>query len=331
MATRSTLAPGPTSTTTLKFVRSGKPDLELTISNELYYVNAFTGKLTQKVGGVIQAVSTFTAYRHAYSPTAKVPSTLVSGSSQRFNLMLQPGLTAAQFPQGNGIGYLTLGSSGSGSFAGSLADGTPFTASGALNANNECPVFASLYSSKGHLAGIVKVVLPTTPSYDAYAVNMLWNRPVQLPTKVQWYPTGWPTSINLDMVGAKFTVPAASANQSVIPGLGALDGTNTLGNAVFYARNGLLTSERSFGVNISTKNVVTPLPLATPNFTLKLTATTGELSGTFLHTDGTKPAFKATTLQKPGDYQGSYGWFLSTSPKVINGQGQGGAVMLLAR
>lgn len=129
----------------------------------------------------------------------------------------------------------------------------------------------------------------------------------------------------MDLVGAKYLLPPPSANQS----LGPVDATNTLGNATLTFMSGLLTSTQSFPVNISTKNLVTPLPLKTKNFTLKLTPTTGEICGTILHTDTKKPTFKATTLQKSGDYQGTYGYFISVPPNKTSTAGEGGAVMLL--
>lgn len=72
-----------------------------------------------------------------------------------------------------------------------------------------------------------------------------------------------------------------------------------------------------------------PLPLKTTLFTLTLTKTTGEVSGTFTHTDGKKPTFKGTTIQKAGDYQGTYGFFMSVPPNATSTAGQGGSAMLL--
>lgn len=320
---------GAARTDTLRILRKGKPDLELG-----FYLTTnpsrMNGTLTQKQGTTILAVSNIIADRAHYSSKSKVPTSLVTGTSQRFNLTFPsvPGQAAASaYPPGTGIGSLILGSDGSAKFAGTLADNTGFTASGALSATNQAPLFVSLYTNKGHIAGNVSVVPPSNPGYDTFGVNYLWNRPQQ--TKVQWYPNGWPTGINLDMVGAKYLVPLASANQSVIPGLGPVDLTNTVGNATLTFMDGLLGSVRNYPVNITTKDAVTILPLKTKDFTLTLTKATGEISGAFTHTDGKKPAFKGTTLQKPGDYQGTYGFFMSVPPNATSTSGQGGSVMLL--
>ncbi len=324
---------GAATSDTLKILRKGKADLELTFGLVSFNPARMTGVLTQKQGAATVAVSNFVADRAHYSAKSKVPTALVSGASQRFNLTFpavpQGALTAADYPPGTGIGSMILSSSGSVKFAGTLADNTPFIASAALSAYHQAPLFVSLYANKGHLAGPVTLVPVSNPGYDTFGVNYLWNRPAQLPNKMQWYPDGWPGGINLDMVGARYSVPAASENTSVIPGLGPIDLTNSIGNATLTFMDGLLAAPQMFPVNISPKNVVTPLPLKTKNFTLKLVPTTGEISGSFLHTDGKLPAYKATTLQKPGEYQGTFGYFLSAPTKPLNGLGQGGAVMLL--
>ncbi|GAA5149458.1 hypothetical protein GCM10023213_47190 [Prosthecobacter algae] len=324
---------GAASSDTLKILRKGKADLELTFGLASRNPARMTGVLTQKQGAATLAVSNFVADRAHYSAKSKVPTALVSGASQRFNLTFpavpQGALTAADYPPGTGIGSMILSSSGSVKFAGTLADNTPFIASAALSAYHQAPLFVSLYANKGHLAGPVTLVPVSNPGYDTFGVNYLWNRPAQLPNKMQWYPDGWPGGINLDMVGARYSVPAASENTSVIPELGPIDLTNSIGNATLTFMDGLLAAPLMFPVNISPKNVVTPLPLKTKNFSMKLVPATGEISGSFLHTDGKLPAYKATTLQKAGDYQGTFGYFLSAPTKPINGMGQGGAVMLL--
>lgn len=321
---------GTARTDTLRILRKGKPDLELMLGFYSFSPARITGTLTQKQGSTVVAVSNVIADRAAYSSKSKVPTTLVTGTSQRFNLTFPsvPGQAAASaYPPGTGIGSLILGSDGSAKFAGTLADNTGFTGSAALSSSNQAPLFVSLYANKGHIAGNISVVPPSNPGYDTFGVNYLWNRPQQ--TKVQWYPNGWPGGINLDMVGAKYVVPLASANQSVIPGLGPVDLTNTVGNATLTFMDGLLGSVRNYPVNITTKDAVTLLPLKTKDFTLTLTKATGEISGTFLHTDGKRSAFKGTTIQKAGDYQGTYGFFMSVPPSATSTNGQGGSVMLL--
>ena len=316
----------------LGIVRKGKPTITFTAqvsggtnSNANFVYGSYQNGSFQPDGIIF-------AYRSPYSSKSKVPTSLVTGTSQRYNLIFpsvpdQPGISA--YPPGTGIGSLILGSDGSAKIAGTLADNTTFTASTTLSSKHTVPLFASLYTNQGHIAGNINVVGPTVPGYDAYGVNLYWACPAQ--PKAQWYPLGWTKSLFIDLVGAKYVVPLATANQSVIPGLGPVDATNTNGNATLTFMDGLLTSTQNFPVKISTKNLVTPLPLKTKNFTLTLTPTTGEITGTFLHTDMKRPTFKATTIQKPGDYQGTYGFFMSVPPNKTSAAGQAGAAMLLPR
>lgn len=319
----------PTRSYELGIVRKGKPTIVFsaqvsggTNSNARFYYGSYQNGSFQTDGNIV-------AYASPYSSKNKVPTSLVTGTSQRYNLIFpsvpgQPGVSL--YPPGTGIGSLILGSDGIAKMAGTLADNTTFTASTTLSSLHTVPLFAPLYKNQGHIAGNINVVAPTTPGYDAYGVNFYWCRPAQI--KAQWYPLGWPETVFIDLVGAKYLVPPVVENRSVIPDLGPIDPTNTLGNATLTCMYGLLTGPQSFPVNITAKNVVTPLPLKTKNFTLKLTPTTGEISGTFLHTDTKKPAFKATTIQKPGDYQGTYGYFMSVPPNKTSTAGEGGAVML---
>jgi predicted outer membrane repeat protein len=322
----------PTRSGELGIVRKGKPLIVFTAqvsggtnSNANFVYGGYRD-------GSFQPDGLIYAYRSPYSSKNKVPDTLVTDTSQRYNLIFpsvpdQPGVSA--YPPGTGIGSLILGSDGSAKMAGTLADNTTFTASTTLSSQHTVPLFAPLYTNQGHIAGNINVVGPTGPGYDAFGVNFYWARPAQ--PKAQWYPLGWTRSLFIDLVGAKYVVPLATANQSVIPGLGPVDATNTNGNATLTFMDGLLTSPQNFPVNISTKNLVTPLPLKTKNFTLKLTPATGEITGTFLHTDTKKPTFKATTIQKPGDYQGTFGFFMSVPPNKTSTAGQAGAAMLLPR
>lgn len=316
----------------LGIVRKGKPTITFTAqvsggtnSNANFYYGSYQN-------GSFQTDGIIYAYRSPYSSKNKVPTSLVTGTSQRYNLIFpsvpdQPGISA--YPPGTGIGSLILGSDGSAKIAGTLADNTTFTASTTLSSQHTIPLFASLYTNQGHIAGNINLVGPTGPGYDAYGVNLYWARPAQ--PKAQWYPLGWTKSLFIDLVGAKYILPPTSANQSFVPGLGPVDATNTNGNATLTFMDGLLTSPQNFPVNITTKNLVTPLPLKTKNFTLTLTPTTGEITGTFLHTDTKRPTFKATTIQKPGDYQGTYGFFMTVPPNTTSTAGQAGAAMLLPR
>lgn len=315
----------------LTLLRPGKPDFHLVLQLDMGGRGLIYGRLVQTLGNVTQSVSDAFLDRAHYNAKTKVPTALAGTASQRYNLHFPPyypqyGLNTAQYPQGVGIGSMTINSTGTVTYAGTLADNTPFTASAALSRYHDCPLYVSLYTAKGCLAGNITADATETDS-DATSPGFLWCRPAQL--KVQWYPGGWPNGVFLNFVGSKYLVPAASAGVSVIPGLGAVNTVN--GNALLTCMDGRLTTPLEFKANITTKNVVTKVPTNATNFTLALTVGTGEISGTFLHQDDKRPAFKASTFQKAGPYQGTYGFFLTAPTAPVNGLGQGGAVMLMPR
>lgn len=111
---------------------------------------------------------------------------------------------------------------------------------------------------------------------------------------------------------------------SIFPGLQAISPNITLGFA-----GGLLSSSLSFDQTISSTNIVTNVPVAaTP--TMTITKTTGFVTGSFLHFDGTKPVYQGVIMQK-GALKGAAGYFMSTSPKVVNGLGESGSMSAVAK
>lgn len=323
---------GKTRDHTLTLKRKNKPDLVLELELDMEGVtDDIKGTVTQKAGNDVEAVSDVVAERSAFSSKSPVPSGYASAAGQRYSLILparlsQPGLTAEQYPPGTGIGFMTVKADGGVSFSGTLADSTTFTAATSLSEDRQCPLFVQLYTMGGSLAGLV--TLDTTqPDSDALAQNCLWIRPAQ--PKVQWYPLGWPDSIELDLVAAKFIVPPASPAISVIPGLPTVGSGSS--NATLAFTGGLLSAPVVRDIHISPANVLTQVPKDS-TYTAALTKATGEVAGTFTQPgDGKKPMYKTTTIQKPGMHRGTWGWFLSAPATPVNGQGKGGAVSLLPK
>lgn len=320
---------GKTRATSLTLKRTGKPDLEVALTlNMTPGTGKLTGSVTQKLAGITQAVSEVDADRAHYSSKSKVPATFAGTVSQRYNVIFpteaQTGLTTDKYPQGTGIGSIIVKTDGGVAFAGTLADNTTFTASTTLSQNQKCPFFVQLYTLKGSIAGQVTVD-PTQDATDAVATDCLWFRP-NLPTAaVQWYRNGWPSGITVDLLGAKFIVPPTTPATSVIPGLGT-----TSPNATLSFAEGLLGGPINKNVNISPANAVTEVP-ADASYTLTLTKTTGEIGGSFTHTDGKKPTYKATTIQKAGVHRGTWGFFLTAPTAPLNHLGQSGRVTLLPK
>ena len=314
---------GTTRTTSLTLVpTSGLPWLEVVLHLDLTGTTSkITGTVTRKERSVITAVSNIDADRAFYSTTNKVSSALAGTTSKSYTLVFkhrssQSGLTATEYPQGDGYATGTVKTDGTVSFTGMLADNTAVTLSAPLSKNDQWPLFTQLYSLKGAVVGMVKVQSASTTDMDSSA-GLLWLRPYQ---SVQWYPFGWPDSIGLDLIGSIYNGPPAS----VYPGLAAVDAMNGNAKLTFYA--GKLTASQIKFVNLSPTNALTRAPTNDTTFTATIVPASGLLKGTFNHTDTTKPAWQGVLFPKAGANQGGYGYFMTASPEVIDGTGESGAV-----
>ena len=264
------------------------------------------------------------------TPATTVPATILDAVSKGYHTGVLPSETQTslannRFPQGDGVVSFTVSKKGAFKAAGTLADGTKFSAASALNKLNSAPLFAQLYKKK---AGIISVSLKfdsTRADSDALGADLLWIRPADALAKQ--YPEGWPAGITLDMLAARYRAPQKGDTTSAFPGLGA--DNLTTGNATLTAADGKLTSAVVNNVNISAKNKVTNAPATDKDFKLTFAAPKGTLGGSFTHTDGTKPKFAGIVFQK-GPTKGGYGFFLSTKPKA-GPAGEGGGITLVAK
>ena len=327
---------GDTALAPVAFALSKKSGLTTTA-----YGNLALAIATDKVAGTLKddtatLLSALDADRAAFdgkTPATSVPANYLATKGS-FTLRLpahtsQVGLTAAQFPQGDGAATLKLTAKGVATAKGTLADGTPFTAAAPLSKNLDWPFLAKLYKGQGVISAKVHFDDTQTDS-DLAASNVVWIRPPDAAAK--YYPGGWSDGILTDVLGAKYdsagslyaVPPAASA--SVLPGLGADDLQN--GNADLKFFDGQLSGPVAKTVNITAKNKVANAP-ADKTFSLKLVATSGLLGGKFKHSDNTSPAFKGILFQKGPD-AGGYGFFLSTVP-TGGPSGESGGVTLQAK
>ena len=235
----------------------------------------------------------------------------------------QPVLIGSQFPQGDGVGILTLSNTGTVTIVGNLADGTAYTASGKLKADLTVPLHVILYKTQGSLAGTLQFD-PGAADSDVSGANFLWLRPA-LPTASD-YKAGWPNGVTVSPVGTKFVAPTTG---SVLPSL--LGMNPTLGNATLDFTDGLLSAAVSKSLNIAqtTTNIVTKLSGDT-SYTLQVVNGTGAFSGAFTHSPGKSVAYKGIILNKGGN-KGGFGYFLSPPPLSTVGAAQGGSVTLTAK
>jgi autotransporter-associated beta strand protein len=304
--------------------------------------NSFTGNVTQKLTGVVQTLSTVTADRAQYSATNKLSSSLAGTATKPYTVIF-PGKTqtpakdSKTYPQGDGFATMTVNVNGTVSLTGKLADHTPITASAPLSKLNLWPVFAQLYNLKGSIAGMAALSDASASNEDVAGTNLLWFRPDPVPlVEVQWYKHGWPGGITVDLNGARYVIPPTMPlpTPSVFPGLGAVNAGT--GNATLTLTGGLLNpGTLSSNINIALTNVVTNAPVpATPALlaaspTMLITRASGLFTGTFTHTDLTKPAFQGVIIQK-GSKKGGSGYFMSR-PTPLNGLGESGKVQVLAK
>jgi hypothetical protein len=273
-----------------------------------------TGTLTQITGGIPGDVSNITADRAAFSATASVPA--ANRGTYTVVLPARASQTDASvvYPQGAGVGQLTVAANGTVSLKATLADGRAITATGALSQNLTWPIFVSFTSRTGSLAGVATLDADQDDS-DVTATNLAWYMNAGAST---YFPSGWPNGIKTDLVGALYSVPVGSA---VLPGLGSTNAAS--GNAELMFSSGNLGSSLAKNVNITTASVVSRAPTTDSSFTVALTKTSGAFGGSFTHTGGGKATYTGTVLQK-GANAGGYGYFL-LAPAAA---GNAGAVTL---
>ena len=272
------------------------------------------GKLTGTLGATASVDGDLAYYD---GKTKIVSSDFILANKGKFTVVIPSETDSASIPQGDGIGLVTVTAKGAAKFAGTLADGTKFTATSALSEANKVAVYALLYSKKGSFAGAFTLDTAQANS-DLSGSDFLWIRPAQ--TNVKHYLAGWPAGTKVDVLGAKYVVPAKTANTSVFPSL------NQTGGATLTFADGKINGTIAKDVTISTANKVTT---SDKTFKLSVNSSTGGLSGDFAHTDSTKTKYVGVIFQK-GATKGGYGYFLSNVPKNA-APGESGRVTLLAK
>ncbi|GEP44323.1 Calx-beta domain-containing protein [Brevifollis gellanilyticus] len=307
--------------------RPNKPAFEISFALDLSStpgVKRITGTVTEYRRATLVGTSSLTAERAGFGKTASVPANYTGNKgAYTFVVPVQPqssAFNAQDYPQGDGVGTATVKADGSVTLAGTLADGTKFTASSVLWANLSLPLYVELYAKAGSFGGTI-TFNDLLPASDFSGTNLFWFRPYQ---NLQHYPYGWPEGLATVLNGAKYVVGATSS-------LGTLPPANAdLGNAALEFTDGLLSEDVTKAVNVDVKDKATNAPVADKSFSLSITQASGLFSGKFTHTDGTQPAFSGVVYQK-GSQRGGYGHFLSSTPKVRDGTGEAGAVTLSPR
>jgi hypothetical protein len=308
---------GPTRSQTFVITRTNKPALTVTLQIDI------TPPLSGQITGLLSILDgsnrrcDISADRAAYSVANPVPSSFLgpNNTDATYSIAFVKGTnasyTADQYPQGSGVGYYKLTKAGMLTLVGTLPDGTAVTNTSTLSGANTWRLFVALYGSKGVLAGNVALVTGDAFS-DIQGYSTVWIRPV---LDAQHYPAGWPLGIIVDTVGAKLNV---SSSASIVPGL-PLSGAANLS----ISDGALNPSPQARSATISAADLVTNASSDT-GFTMKIDRKTGLYSGTFTHSDGTKVSYQGVIVNKNA-VNPCVGFFLTTSPKVKDYTGQGGA------
>lgn len=314
--------------TTLALLGPGKPAVDLGQLDLVVAGNKVTGNVKATIGGA--TLATIDGDRAAFDgKTSLVDADYlnVKGKSGFFTVVFPsetqtPAQALTSYPQGDGIGRITLSAKGIASLKGTLADGTIFSASAPLSANYEFPIYAKLYKNAGSIAGQVTFDKTATNS-DLSGASFLWFRPAIVG---KYYPAGWPTGVTVGAVGTRYS---SVVGTSILPNLQATGTAN--GNATLAFSDGKLTaSPLNFNADVATNNKVTVLPAGSKAFSLSLVPGTGGFAGKFTHSDNTSTAYVGVVLQK-GANQAGFGYFLSTVPKGSVSTGESGGVTLSAK
>ncbi len=318
---------GAAASPTVVLKRKNLPALQLTLQIDLdTTINRISGALTEN-GAPFATLSAnralYTASKKPVAPLINVPAGLLGNYTVVFAAKEAPnnGLAAAEYPQGHGIGLLTVSAYGNARLVGTLADGSPFayanalSAPNALSGTNEWPVYVALEGGLGSLSGAADFAQNTTLQFNLEGLGLHWFKPAKPQARI--YPAGWVAGIETDLLGSKFVKPSPKANPS-LPGFGAAV-VGAAGNAdIFLADGNVPAPGINQAVNINTNNTVSVISPNPANVKLKAIETTGIFTGSFSNPSASAPtSFKGVIFQ--GQKTG-YGFFL--------GGGQSGSVTL---
>ena len=207
-----------------------------------------------------------------------------------------PAQESTNRPAGDGAGVLNIKADGSVTLAGNLGEGTPLTAGSGVSKSGRLPIHAVQFGGQGLFIGWLSVSTSAPPLVISGA-SLNWFKPSGLASQ-KTYPDGF-NEPNKSLIGARYTPPPRGTNGlNWTEGVVLLDGgrlTSTISNALTVARTRLAA------------------PGNTNQIVLTLTASSGRLSGSFLHPVSNRSTpLNGYVLQQP-DGDAGKGWFISTN------------------
>ncbi|MEQ1862962.1 MAG: choice-of-anchor tandem repeat GloVer-containing protein, partial [Chthoniobacteraceae bacterium] len=324
---------GKAGTTSLLIARRNLPRLLLAL--EIDVAAPVSGTMT---GTLDESDATVAMFDGSLAPafnarTNPVPDTLLDPATDRgaYTFVLAArtpaaqGLAAEEFPQGDGFGSLKISPTGRVKAAGKLADGTSFSAGGALRQEGSFSFYAALHASKGAISGLVLFV--ETPGVSDASAEPRWLRPAM--PRATAYRDGWPDGITVDFIGSKYIAQSITAATPLGNAPSAV-----FANGVVALSEGNLPDVLNNLVAIPFAGASTDLsapPGGTAATRLKFSLlSNGMIRGSFTHPASTLPTvLGGTVLQKT---QTGGGYFLAAPVGGVRGDPkQSGRVELQAQ
>jgi hypothetical protein len=253
-------------------------DLQLAIGSD---------RLTGSINNGSQTV-TLEGYRGVFHATSN-PATNYVG---KYTVAFAGSAGSAAVPSGHSYGVVRVNAAGGAQFKGALAGGPALAAKVPLASNGQWAFYAPLYKSRGSVFGWL--TLSETDTNDVHGL-LLWTKPSGVAGA--YYVGGFTNE--LMAVGSRFTVPSLGT-----PVL-------NLSDLVVLLEGGNLAGQVLENAVLDPLNTVSFVSANTNRLAIKLSASSGLMSGSFVHpqTLRTSP-IRGVVLQKQNT---ATGFFLGTN------------------
>jgi hypothetical protein len=252
-------------------------DLQLAIGSERITGSINNGDRTVSLEG----------YRAVFHATANPATNYVGKYTVAFGMA-----NSAADPCGHGYGVVAVNAAGGATFKGAFAEGSAVSAKVPLASNGQWAFYARLYKGRGSVFGWLR--LSETDTNDVHGL-LLWTKPSAV---IGAYYGGGFTN-ELTPVGSRFVVP--SLGTPIV----------NLSNAVVLLEGGNLAGLVLENVVLDPLNKVTVVSANTNSLTMKLSPSSGRMSGSFIHPQTLRTSsIKGVVLQKQN---AATGFFLGTN------------------
>jgi|GEM_PF-600632 len=303
---------GKTGTADFAMKRKGASELRLTLQVGLdALVDTIEGTLTDAGAPFAQLSADralYTAKKNPVLPSQPVPTELLGKYTVRLAALTAPnqGHLAAEYPQGDGVGILTLSTGGVAKLTGTLADGTNFSYANSLSLGKRWPFYVPLVKGSGSVSGYVTFGEDLPSQSDLRGLGLQWYLPAN--SKAARYPQGWADGIATDLLGSLLVLPEVKSGASVLPGL---NGPQPAGNASLHlSGGGLDVAGITQAFNVTGKASAVAIQPNPTKATLSVPRT-GYFSGAFRFPDTNKPGkYKGIIFQNTAQ---GFGFFLGAT------------------